>query len=1228
MKNKSLVYVCFAAFLLLLHSKSYSQSFYALDFTENKGQWKGNFNFRAEAGNGAFFLEKQGFTILQHHPDDYKKVNERFHGGHSDDNGSTMMDKDRQKESLKSGIIEHTIPTAGNNDENFTIRSHAIKVHFANSNAFATMLPEKKREGYDNYFLGNDSSKWKSNVFAYGAMVCKDIYPQTDIRYYSEGGKLKYDIILHPGANPALPVMEYEGADNLKVKNNELYIGTSVGTINEMSPYAYQIIDGLKKEVACRFKLKANKVSFELAKYDTRYTVVIDPMLIFSSYTGSKSGNWGFTATPGNDGSFFAGGIVFNGGGYPVSAGAYQSQFKGGGALGVDVSITRFSPNGNARMYSTYIGGKDDEYPHSLFADPQGNLVILGRTSSTDYPFFIKAGALGQSDIFVTKLNAAGTALIGSIKIGGAGVDGANMDASGQASCNGLLYNYGDNSRSEVILDANNFVYIASQTSSGDFPLVSAFQTTLGGKQDGVVIKINPNLTAIQFSSYLGGSGDDASFVLSLNPTNNDIYVAGGTASPNMPAATNAFSGTIDGFISIIPNAGGAIKQTKYLGTTELDIIYGIQFDTKGFPYIMGISLGSWKVTANVNFSNPGAKQFITKLLPDLSTEVYSTVYGTASAIPNISPVAFLVDRCENVYVSGWGGKLNPCFGNNCFDNKTAGPLGMPLTPDAFKSTTDNRDFYFFVLEKDAASQLYGSYFGQTGGEGDHVDGGTSRFDKRGVIYQAICANCLGSNACPTSPITLPLPITPGVIAPVNAALGTGSGGDCNLYAVKILFDFQGVTGGVKASIDGVPYDTSGCVPLTVDFEDTVGAAKSYEWNFGDGTPKLITTNTNVSHSFAAVGFYTVQLIAIDDSKCIPRDTTYIHINARTDKALLDFSNVKLQPCQNLSFLFSNNTLAPPGKVFATNAFTWDFGDNTPRVTTGNGTINHTFSAAGTYSVKMVMNDTSFCNFPDSLTSTLRIAPNVVSKFTTKQSGCAPYVASFNNISVAGLNFTWEFGDGTVYNGTTPPAKLYTTPGVYTVTLIAADPSTCNLIDSSQITITVYDNPLANFSFSPNPGQENTPTNFSNASTGATRYFWSFGDGDTSLLVNPVHQYKQTASFLACLGAANAFGCIDTICQRVSSIIMPIVDVPNAFTPNNDGINDVIFVRGFGIEKMNFMIFNRQGKLVFQSTDPNIGWDGKYKGQLQPMDAYAFVLEVQFSDGNRFTKKGDITILR
>ena len=197
------------------------------------------------------------------------------------------------------------------------------------------------------------------------------------------------------------------------------------------------------------------------------------------------------------------------------------------------------------------------------------------------------------------------------------------------------------------------------------------------------------------------------------------------------------------------------MSQTRYFGTPSLDIIYGIQFDGVGFPYIMGISLGSWTVTANATYRNAGSKQFISKLQPDLSGYVYSTVYGAANSVPNISPVAFLVDRCENVYISGWGGRLNTCVSNSCFDSKTSGPSGMPITPDAIKNTTDGRDFYFFVMEKDAAGILYGSYYGQTGGEGDHVDGGPA-----GLINGRHL-----SGTVPIAPVTMP------VLLPDNFAI-------------------------------------------------------------------------------------------------------------------------------------------------------------------------------------------------------------------------------------------------------------------------------------------------------------------------------------------------------------------------------------------------------------------------------------------------------------------------
>jgi gliding motility-associated-like protein len=1194
--------------------EGHAQAYFPIDFVENKGQWEGDFRFRSESGNGAMFIETNGFTILQHHPEDFKKVSERFHG-----HGATEA---HEKEA--DGRPYRSIADNGP----INVRSHALKVRFAGSSQ-PQIQPEAPREGYDNYFLGNDSTRWTSHVKTYTALRFRNMYPGVDVKYYSDGGLLKYDLLVAPGADLNRIRIRYDGATRIQVKNGELIVTTSVGEVKELRPYAYQIVGGQKKEVSCSFVVKGADVSFRLSGYNPSAELVIDPTLIFSTYTGSRSGNWGFTATPGDDGSLFAGGIVFNGGGYPVSTGAFQTTFQGGGqSLGVDMAITRFSTDGTQRLYSTYLGGSQDEYPHSMYADPAGNLVILGRTTSSNFPTTFRFGNnQGKTDIVVVKLNATGTALIGSLKIGGSEDDGANMDASGQPNCASLLYNYGDNARSEVVLDAANNIYVAASTFSSNFPTLNAVQNSLGGKQDAVLIKISPNLNNILFSTYLGGSEDDAGFVLALDPITSDVYMAGATASQNFPKASNLYNGAIDGYVAVISNNGLIHRSSRYFGTSSLDIIYGIQFDAVGFPYIMGISLGSWTVE-NAAYSNPGSKQFISKLRRDLNGYVYSTVFGAAAAQPNISPVAFLVDKCENVYISGWGGKLNPCNTSSCFDAKTSGTSGMPVTQDAIKSTTDGRDFYFFVMEKDATRQLYGSFWGQTGGEGDHVDGGTSRFDRRGAIYMAICANCLGNNACAQSPITQQMPVTPGVVAPRNGALGTGSGGDCNLAAVKILFDYQGVLASVQSSINGVQRDSSGCVPLTVDFTDTIGAAQSFIWNFGDGSPDVTTTDPSVSHTFVNPGTYRVRLIAVDNSKCIPRDTAFKFISVRTDKANLNFTELKLPPCESLNYRFDNLSIPPSGKPFAPGSFIWDFGDNTPRVTGGSGSVNHRYASPGTYNVRLVLNDTNYCNHPDSLTRTVRVAPNVNARFQTASTGCAPFRAVFNNTSLAGEIFEWDFGDGSTFVGPTPPPKVYSTPGVYTVRLIAIDPNTCNQRDTTTIQITVHPNPVANFTFRPNPPQENTPTQFTNRSTGAVRYRWDFGDGDTSILADPLHQYRRSGNFQACLEATNQFGCTDTVCLPIEAIVLSIVDVPNAFSPNGDGINDQVFVRGFGVEQLNFRIFNRQGLLVFQSTSQAIGWDGKFKGILQPMDVYAYVLDIRFTDGNSIQKKGDITLLR
>jgi gliding motility-associated-like protein len=1183
-----------------------------IEFIENKGQWDNHIKFLGQVSSGAFYVQKDGFMVLQHNPTDWLKVTEMMHKHGA---GSDLQTK-------QAGVILH---------------SHAYKVEFLNGNENSEIIADKPLPGYNNYFIGNDPAKWATDCKVYQGITLKNAYPNVDVRYYSNGGAVKYDLVIKPGADISRIALKYHGVEGLEVKNKELIVHTSVGDLKELNPYSYQSDEKGRKEISCKYKLKNNVVSFEIKGYDPSSTIIIDPSLIFCSFTGSTADNWGFTATYGPDGSMFGAGIVF-GTGFPVSPGSFQTSFGGGGGGWgpIDIGIIKLSPNGSNRIFATYLGGSGNELPQSLICDPQGELIIAGRSNSSDFPTKPANnlnGAGGLFDIIVTKLNAAGNGLIGSKRIGGSADDGANITEYG-ASATSLQRNYGDEARSEVNLDNAGNIYLASCSQStadasgnGGFPIIGGFQVANAGgqhHQDGVVLKISPDVSTLLFSSYLGGKGDDAAYVLSINPTNGNLYVAGGTASSDFPGNKAgvigpASFGGIDGFVAEI--SGTSLVRTTYLGTSGTDQIYGIQFDKNGFPYVTGQTTGSWP-HINAPYFNSGAKQFISKLQPDLSNFVYSTTFGPPASLPNISPTAFLVDRCENVYVAGWGGCFN-CNSPTTWDYPNSGTNGLPVTPDALKSTTDGKDFYFFVLKKDAVSQLYGSFFGEdnSGGGCDHVDGGTSRFDQNGIIYEAICGNCKGLNPGNTN-----FPTTPGAWSTGNPAQ---AGGGCNLALVKIAFNLAGVKSAILSTINGVPRDSAGCVPLTVDFSDTIRNAVSYQWNFGDGSPQIRTTTPATSHVFNSVGTYRVRLIAIDSSTCNIQDTSYVNIRVGDVQATLNFNPVKLSPCDSFKYRFDNVSSAPV--PFNDSSFTWDFGDGSPRIVAGTGSVFHNYIAPGTYNVSLVLTDTAYCNSPDSLTIQVRVAALVKAQFTTPPAGCVPYNAVFTNTSLAGQTFQWDFGDG----GTSidiNPTHLYTVPGTYTITLIAIDPGTCNITDTTRSTIIVASIPTADFSFAPVVPVENTPTTFTNlSSVDAVRFIWKYGDGDTletNSRADVSHQYNATGTFNVCLIAFNVAGCPDTVCKDVSAIVIPAVDVPNAFTPLSGGINSKIFVKGFGITKMRFIIWNRWGQKVFETNDRNIGWDGKFKGAIQPMDVYAYTLDVEFFDGKKAVRKGDITLIR
>lgn len=1178
-----------------------------IEFEQNKGQWPSEALYKGRLNTGNLYLIKGGYKVQQYHPEDYSHLLNQ-HAGHDFANHRSW------------GPDLLTTQTDA-------LRSHVYNVIFEGSNKEAKTLADRRIPGYANYFIGNDPKRWQSEVFSYGSVTYKQVYEGVDVHFYSEKGFVKYDFVLAARSNPQQIKLRYEGVTALSLQRGNLIVTTSVGEIIEQRPYAYQPTPTGRKEVRCDFVVSGTTVGFTLLGYNPEWPLVIDPTFVFSTYAGSVPDNWGYTATFDKEGNAYGGGIVM-GSGYPVSTGAFQSSFRGGtasseGPNGFDINIVKLDPLGRNRLYSTYLGGTSNEQPHSLVVDAAGNLIVAGRTLSGDYPVsgIGRLGPGGQWDIVITKFNANGTALIGSVEIGGAGDDGVNDRHKFPNPLPAFTnQNYGDDARSEVIVDPSGNIYLAASTKSSNFPISQgAFQTSLQGAQDALVLKFNPNLSALVFSTYLGGSNYDAAYVLTVDSLG-DVLVAGGTMSADFPGDKTGTigatfeGGTLDGFIARISPDGTLLRKVAFVGTSGNDQLYGIQKDKNGFLYVLGTGTGNFPVR-NAPFSQPGGKQFIAKILPDLSQFVYSTVFGTNNPFPNISPTAFLVDNCENVYVSGWGGNIIPGAAY-----PIAPTTGLTVTPDAIKPTTDGIDFYFFVLEKNATRQLYGSFFGQQDagniGSHDHVDGGTSRFDENGIIYQGICANCNGGQ----------FPTTPGTVSPSNPSVR------CNLAIVKIDFNLSGVRTGIQSYIDGIRRDSSTCVPATIEFVDSIAIGKRFEWSFGDGSPIATTDSPKIVHTFTKEGVYRVRLIAIDDEKCIPRDTTFMNVRVRIDRIRMGASAVLQPPCEDLNFRFNNQSIPFPGKPFKDSSFVWDFGDNSPRIRAGIQPVFHRYQSPGTYNIRLILTDTNYCNAPDSFQFQVRVSPNVRARFQAPDTGCAPLRVNFNNTSLGGAFFEWDFGNGQQSNQTNP-VVLFDRPGTYRVRMIAIDPNTCNGRDTVFFNITAVGAPNAAYSYTPRPSIENIPTSFTNLTVGdAVLYTWEFGDS-TRLITRKKdtlvkHQYPRTGLYATCLIATNRFGCSDTTCQSVDAFVTPVIDVVNAFTPNGDGQNDRAIVFGFGVQKMVFRIFNRWGVLMFEGSDPTQGWDGRHKGQPQPMDAYGFTLDATLIDGTQVRKSGNITLIR
>lgn len=1179
-------FLCLVAYCIQAQKRHSNESQSAIKFTENKKQWDPSVLYRAQLDGGVLFLQRNSFTY-------------NFY----------------DKETLRNNHMGKNKGAIGK-----PVNSHAFRMTFLNALHQPETSAKDETPDYANYFIGKDRNKWSSNVKNYREINYKELYTGIDLQVLGLQNSIKYNLIVAPGADPNKIALFYEGLDKLKLENGDLKMKTSVNELLEQKPYAYQFIDGFETPVPCEFYLKNNTLAFRFPKgYDESVELVIDPILVFACSSGSTADNFGMTATYDANGDLYSGGTCFDVG-FPTTLGAYDVTFNGATAYGrTDVVITKYDSSGTFLQYSTYIGGAlSTEIVTSLVVDNSDNLLLYGATGSPDFPVtptaydttfnggillrFVYNGSYfdNGTDIYVAKFNPTGTTLMASTFIGGSMNDGVNVNNDStffsagppvvyEFPADSLQYNYGDQYRGEINVDSAGNAYVASSTRSGNFPIVNGFDNTMGGEQDAIAFKFNPDFSILMWSTYLGGTDNDAGYALALDNASN-VFITGGTRSNNFPSTpgvlrTTYQGGKADGYISQIKADGTALLASTYWGTASYDQCYFIQIDKDSNVYVVGQTEGLMPVTAGV-YNNPNSSQFITRMNYTLTTLGFSTVFGNGSSSPNISPSAFLVDDCKNIYVSGWGGKIV---------TPVTTTTGMPITPGAIQPTTDGHNFYLFVLSADAATLLYATYFGGAS-SWEHVDGGTSRFDKKGIIYQSVCAGCGGNDDFPVTPGSWP-----------NTGANVNHATNCNNGTFK--FDFQVPPVDADFSID----TAFGCAPFTVAFTNQSSPTGTYLWDFGGGD----TTSSiyNPVHTFPTPGTYPVSLILYNNA-CKIADTAFTFITVYPG-VVADFGLANA-PCSNTINLTDSSAVSPV-------SWNWDFGDGTGTSSLQNP--NYTYSAAGNYVVTLIATTSNGCADTTSLafdnSGGTTISPNQVV--------CEGETA--NLLATGGLSYSWSpsgsLNNSNIANPIASPAS--TTTYTVAVTTVNALGDTCTINMTTTVTVLIP----GTFGITATADDDSI---FSGGSTilhaiadTTLTIVWSPGSGVSNPgSFNPTVSPTTTTTYTVTIVDSSGCPKYATITIYVKSMQCDPADVfvPNAFTPNNDNENDILYVRGNMISEMYFAVYNRWGELVFETKKQSVGWDGTYKGMKCDPAVFAWYLTAKCYNGDQLKKQGNTTILR
>jgi len=438
-----------------------------LAFTENRGQWDEKALFKAVVGAATFwFCQDEVAYVFA------RDTNELINNG--EPQGPEMpgipdkFDRPRYK---KESLV--------------------IKAQFIGANPEAEIVAENRLSHNNNYFLGNNPSRWATDVPNYSAVTYRDIYPGIDLKYHGNGHGMKYDFIVNPGADISQIRIRYDGVEELSVTaNGDLEVQTSFGPIHENIPSVYQETAGGMREMRGRYIIpEPGMFGFEVEGYNPSLPLVIDPELLYSTYLGGGGNDQGY-------------GIAVDGSGCAYVTGETGSTdfptvnpYDGIQNGSYDVFVTKFSAAGNSLLYSTYLGGGGDDQGYGIAVDGSGCAYVTGYTSSTDFPTVNPYDGSyngGSYDVFVAEFSPAGNSLLYSTYLGGSGDDCGYADSPG------------------IAVDYSGCAYVIGYTGSTNFPMVSPYDGSYnGGVEDVFVTKFSPAGSSLIYSTYLGGSSNE-----------------------------------------------------------------------------------------------------------------------------------------------------------------------------------------------------------------------------------------------------------------------------------------------------------------------------------------------------------------------------------------------------------------------------------------------------------------------------------------------------------------------------------------------------------------------------------------------------------------------------------------------------------------------------------------------------------------------------------------------